>query len=384
MAQQKESELISRLQEVRDAGGEFLNALYVYRSIQRALPDATNGEDVREAVLAIVESGLGPLSTIQRVRDSICNAFREAVEFLALVDGLTSSDLRASLIQTLGLVHLLDGVKDNKVSIQRDFSLYEDTLRMQNSPEEDSERESERHASLKERLARCRKLREVFTSRWWFMNGLLVFLPSVAKAADIMADLMDLLSRAMCCEEDGSGPVFLPHDRYKLLRALPIILYLYHFLSKRIAVTEPIPAKLMESCLKLLKRYPVVPGVGDYAVVTYVPILGILFMPGGPYAKDMKRLSVTSLDELDKKYLEHLEREYSLATHHLQVRRSIRCPMTEYSVPDMQVRDIHDHLCDTLTRFVKESMKWREAGESMPLSVRLAPERRSEMPNACV
>ena len=151
------------------------------------------------------------------------------------------------------------------------------------------------------------------------MNGLLVVLPQINKADSVLADLMGLLTRALCCEDDGAGPIFLPHDRYKLLRALPVALYLHHFLCKRIVVTDPIPAKLMDSCFKLLKRYPVVPGVGDYAVLLFVPILGILFTPGGPYAKDMRRYSVMSLDEVDRKYLEHLEREYSMTPHHIHV-----------------------------------------------------------------
>lgn len=303
------------LQRVRDAGGEFVNALYVHRSVQRALPEDTTGDDLHDAVAAIMESALTPLFCIDALYQSLLTTFRHSAEYLARVDGLTSSDLRASLIQTLGLVHLLDGVKDNKVSIQRDFAFYESTLRKQRAVVVIDES----NKGLEERLNRCRKLREIFNCRWWFMNGLLEVLVHVPKAARTMIDLLELLVLGLRSEENGSGPVFLPHDRYKLLRALPVAMYLYHFLSKKIVVTDPLPAKLMESCFKLLKRYPVVPGVGDYAVLLFVPILGIPFAPGGAYAKDMKRHTIRSLDETDRKVLEHLEAEYSMVHHHLKV-----------------------------------------------------------------
>ena len=89
-----------------------------------------------DAVLEIMEAALTPLFPIDRLRHSLLTEFRGCIEFLARVDGLTPCDLKVSMIRMLGLVHLLDGVKDNKVSIQRDFALYEEMLRKRVALEE--------------------------------------------------------------------------------------------------------------------------------------------------------------------------------------------------------------------------------------------------------
>eukprot|EP00210_Caulerpa_lentillifera_P001791 g1721.t1 len=301
-------------------------------------------------MLSFAEQELSQLLCIEQTRHSLLQTFRKALEFLTRVDGLTSAtDLAFALLQTLGLVHLLDSVKDNKISIQKDFVLYEEYLEAELMRQEDHEALETNKMTLEERLERCRRLREVFSTRWWFLNGLLSTLGTLSKAARVLADLAELLTRDLLAEEDGCGPVLFPHEKYKLLRALPIVLHLHNFLNKKATFKEPISFKAMDACFKLLKRYPVVPGVGDCVILLYVPILGIIFTPGGNGGKETKRFSATSLDELDKKYIEYLEREYSVATRHQQVRVQ------------------HDRMCDRLTRFLKATEKWRRVGGKRPV-----------------
>jgi len=321
-----EFEHIGHLQKVRDNGGVLLNALYFHHSVQRALTQSTPSNDTRGsdsgcAMLSFVEQELEKLLAIEQIRHSLIQTFRKALEFLTRVDGLTSAtDLASALVQTLGLVHLLDSVKDNKVSIQRDFALYEDHLEAEQRREEQEEGPETSENQILESLERCRRLKDIFSTRWWFLNGLLSNLGSVSKSGRVLADLAELLTRDLLAEEERFGPVLFPHEKYKLLRALPIVLYLHYFLNKKATFKEPISFKAMDACFRLLKRYPVVPGVGDCVILLYVPILGIIFTTGRSVGKETKRFSTKSLDELDGKYIEYLEREYSVETRHQNVK----------------------------------------------------------------
>ncbi|GMH32334.1 hypothetical protein BSKO_00168 [Bryopsis sp. KO-2023] len=333
----QEREAADRLDSACSSGRRLLGSVYVHRSVARAVSNAGNVDCVIKfcrSLCLLFEDEFSLFQELYEFHGTLLAEIRLAVGVLAQTEhGVTLSGVAFSLARAFALVHLLDVVKDRKVSLALDCQLYESALQkvVASTGNQDAEL-----AHWSTRLENCQTVREFVTMPWSILNELLQALSDVPHAATVLAHLTDFINRTLQGGGDVFAPYVLAHQRYPLLQALPIVLYLHSFLNRQSPLDEGLTPRQIELCSKLLRKHPVVPGIGDLPVVLAEPLRRV------QAGKDFKKQWAVPLEELDKKGLQRLDGQFSLR---LGLRES---------------REVHDFLCEGFVHLLREAEKTKQ------------------------
>lgn len=343
-------EAVKRVQDSSSTGTSLAGSLYAYRPISRAVPPLTD-----------VQSPLKLCRSLCLLFEEECRLFQEVKEYgESAVDCITDLVLCIAqgavkhthvwlvLARGLGVLHLVERVKDCKESLGQDCYLYECALERVVESTEDGNLEA--LAEFRARLETCKGLKKFLTTPWGLLNSLvnrlLSNLQTVPQTSTVLLQLLDFLCRTLQGTGDGAVVYRLSHQSWTLLQALPLVLYLLCFLDKKPPSTESIPNRLLDACLKLLGKHPVVPGIGDLPLVLASPLQGIQLGKEGA-----KKIMFNPRGDLDKRAMADWEQSFSL---HLTVG---------------QAQETHNSLCEDLVHFVREIEEW---GQTQPVPIQVS------------
>lgn len=271
-------------------------------------------------------------------------AISELVRCLGDGEAVKHSHILLEMARGLGVMHLVERVMDSKASLSQDCCLYECALERVVESTEDSNQEA--LADFKGRLETCRGLKKFLTMPWSLLNSLLRSLQGVPQAGAVLLHLLEFLCRTLQNGNEAFAPYCLPHQDWVLLQALPLVLYLHCFLEKNPPSTESLPNRLLDTCIKLLGKYPVIPGIGDLPLVLALPLQGIQLGRDGA-----RKVLYNPRVNLEKKAMADWELSYSI------------------HVAAGQAQEAHNTLCEDLVHFVREAEEW---DQMLPVPIRVS------------
>lgn len=334
---------LEQLSDACTSGRSLLESLYVYRSVSRTLPPLEEVEDPLKfcrSLCLLFEDECSLFQDFERLNSELLKKIRAAVEWLGSENpGGTSLGISSSaamcMAEVLFLVHLLDCVKMGKPGLGQDCLLYENALeRVLVSTNSDSLGAA---SDFRHRLRTCKGQAQFLTTPWSVLKSLVNELRDVEHVGRILSRLVDYLARSLQAEQEGVGVGMLAHQRHMLLGALPIALYMHCFVSKRGGPDEGIPLRQIDACVKLLRKTPVVPGMGDIAVELAKPLKNVQL------GKETgRKVVVPSVEEMDRRSVLALEQRYSL------------------KFTAREVREAHDYLCEEIVDFLKDANRLKK------------------------
>eukprot|EP01117_Protostelium_nocturnum_P005158 TRINITY_DN1874_c0_g1_i1.p1 TRINITY_DN1874_c0_g1~~TRINITY_DN1874_c0_g1_i1.p1 ORF type:complete len:1354 (-),score=489.30 TRINITY_DN1874_c0_g1_i1:93-4154(-) len=255
---------ISQLKDLIKQGDFFVNLLYTYRSISKALRvkpgDESNKNEMYEKMYEVLEPEIDKLKKLMYFHQTAIKAFSEHVKRIA---GLLKVDKKKEaetfpsqlylwhVIQVLDRFALLDDLKNMKACLNNDFAFYKRAFQfLRKTISGNDDQNSENH-NLYLFLAHQNSI----------TSNLKIALQSIPGYDDVISETINCAADLLDSETH-----MLPNEKYSLLRIMPFGLILMDgdqntggnvFKTKKVK---------MNRIANVFKRFPVVPLYGDMQI----------------------------------------------------------------------------------------------------------------------
>ena len=330
--------IIGKIKDVLERGKYFVNIIYTYRSVSKAIPQAKNTDDAKFKEELNTKTLEVLVPEIQKVKD-LYQFHKDTVNFFCVQIKHQVSDERKTeviseellwhLIKLLDLLALLDALLNMKACLVTDFSVYKRLCGSLKSgaPSEDS---------------------KVLADQGLFLakqNRITEHLKNEIKEIKLFDEILVLVVN-MCATYIENERYVLPEDKHSLLRVIPYALFLMDgregnlvniFKNKKINVKR---------FSTIFKKYPIVTLYGDMQIK-----LENMIKSAPNYVAGSWPLSDT----------DRMAREYEII-HHLP---TIRQQHSEYmgkfntivNMVKLDDQDTNDHeFCSQLTNIVLDGL----------------------------
>eukprot|EP01119_Soliformovum_irregulare_P019520 TRINITY_DN6199_c0_g1_i4.p1 TRINITY_DN6199_c0_g1~~TRINITY_DN6199_c0_g1_i4.p1 ORF type:complete len:1378 (-),score=485.69 TRINITY_DN6199_c0_g1_i4:58-4191(-) len=257
-----ETQGISQLKEITKQGETYINLLYTYRSLSKALPqvktsDDPNKNDIYEGMFDILEPEIKKLKSFMYFHKEAIKQFCEHVKKIAALLGDKKKGDQPSeaymncLIDLMDTFALLDAIKNIKACLPNDFAFYKRAFGFLRRTMTSNDDQTQENHTLYLFLAH----QNIITT------NLKTELQTIPGFDDVIA-----LALNQCGDYLEENRCLLPSERNCLLRVIPYGLYLMDSeQNSQLNIFKSKKVKLPRFSA-IFKKYPVVPLYGDMQI----------------------------------------------------------------------------------------------------------------------
>ena len=265
-----EMETKSTLEQLLDEGSHFVQMLYTFRSVSRAIPmitdqNATNKKEMNWAAYNVLRPEVVKLKKLMEFQESVIRTFCMNIQQLVTPEArkkVVPEGLYDALIKVVDLLQKLDNLKDMKACLLNDFSRYKRAFNSIRSELKDGDAQSEEIHQL-----------HLFLGNPAYPKQLMFYTlrDAVKKIPGHEQVLCEMIEQ--CADFLEQENYLTPDEKYRLIRAMPHLMLLADGEADASKSFNIFKNKLVnvDRLKRLFKRYPYVPEVGDMSItVNYI------------------------------------------------------------------------------------------------------------------
>jgi len=219
----EETQIMEKLEDVLKNGEHFINMVYTYRSISKAIPqvktsDQANKQQIHEASFEVLEPEVMKLKGFMFFQQDTIRVFCDQVRRIALVlkdkkkseEFIVSESLIMHFIRMLDLFALLDALKNMKASFNNDLSFYKRALgNLKRTLNDQTQENHNLYLFLANQFSITTKLKEELHHK------------NLEGFDDVLTIVLN-----QCADYLEVDRYLLPAEKHCLLRVIPFVIFL--------------------------------------------------------------------------------------------------------------------------------------------------------------
>lgn len=305
----KEAESISKLQDILETGDFFIQTLYTYRSISRALPQVKPDVAEKAKLFRRIFDVLDP--EIKKIRD-LLTFHTQTVQYVSktfteLISAenrkeIPSDTMLDYLIRVLDMILKLDALKNMKAAINNDFAALKRVVSQMDRTGVDQEQLNFLDSKSEEAM-----IFQTFLSK---NNSIIIGIrDELIKISGFDSIMVYLINR--CADNFESNRFLFCDQKHCLLRVIVFGMFLIdHNKNTR----EGFKKLNLPRFYKIFKRYPCIPLYGDMTFTIKTVLKTCPSLPELEWSNDEKAEKKLATDYLLSNHIYSIRKEYQAFT----------------------------------------------------------------------